>query len=630
MLSLSKHLARAARGINPRGAVEMLHCVQHDVLFWLLDSKGTFALMFFASLLLAAALMTSAPTPPLTTPFERDPQHNTTATYAECIAFYKELAAAYPATMHLREAGPTDSGQPLHEVVLSADGTFEPGASRAKGRPVLFIQNGIHPGEPEGIDASMMLARNLLREKKFQALLQKVTVVIIPAYNIDGMLNRNSTTRVNQNGPTEYGFRGNARHLDLNRDFVKQDSRNARSFAALFQKWRPEVFVDTHTSNGADYQYTMTLIPTQPDKLGPVLGAYLQDKLLPALYAGMEKKHWPMTPYVDFEGETPESGLRAFLESPRYSTGYAALFNTISFMPETHMLKAFGPRVQATYDLLTTYLETVATQAPALLAARTEADRARAAQTQFPLAWALNEQPSGTVQFRGYEAGHKPSAVSGQPRLYYDRTRPYTRPVPFYNAAHATVTAQAPVAYAIPAAWGEVLDNLRRNGVVLRPLAQPLTGPAETYTVEDYKTTPRPYEGHYLHSQVKLTTRQQATATLPAGTYLAVLAEQGPAARYLVEALEPQATDSFFAWGFFDSVLQQKEHYSDYVFEDLAAEFLTKNPAVRQQLEAQKKADPTFAANGPAQLEWVYQHSPYAEAGYRRYPVLRWLRAVPQ
>ncbi|MDJ0365206.1 M14 family zinc carboxypeptidase [Hymenobacter sp. H14-R3] len=585
--------------------------------------------MFFAYLLLAAALGTTPP-PLLPTPFERDPARNTTATYAECIGFYKALAASYPTTMQLREAGPTDSGQPLHELVLSADGTFEPAASRAKGRPVLFIQNGIHPGEPEGIDASMMLARNLLQDNKLRTLLQKVTVVIIPAYNIGGMLNRNSTTRANQNGPREYGFRGNVRHLDLNRDFSKQDSRNARSFAALFGKWRPEVFVDTHTSNGADYQYTITLIPTQPDKLGPELGKYLQSSLLPALYQGMNQKHWPMAPYVDFEGETPESGLRAFLESPRYSTGYAALFNTIGFMPETHMLKAFGPRVQATYDLLLTYLQVIGQQAPALLAARAAADRALATQTQFPLAWALRDTASATVQFRGYEAGHKPSAVSGQPRLYYDRARPYTRPVPYYNAARATATATAPVAYAIPSAWGEVLDNLRRNGVVLRQPVQPLTGPSETYSITDYKTSPRPYEGHYLHSQVKLASlRPPQQNTLAPGTYyLAVLAEQGPARRYLVQALEPQATDSFFAWGFFDSVLQQKEHFSDYVFEDLAATFLTQNPAVRQQLEAAKKADPALAASGPAQLEWVYQHSPYAEPGYRRYPVLRWLGNV--
>ncbi len=593
--------------------------------------------MLFATLLAASLLgMPAAGTPPtlptpLLTPFERDPAHNTTATYAECLAHYKALAAAYPTTMQLREAGPTDSGQPLHEVVLSADGTFEPAASRAKGRPVLFVQNGIHPGEPEGIDASMMLARDLLRDKKLRLLLEKVTLVIVPAYNVDGMLNRNSTTRVNQNGPQAYGFRGNARHLDLNRDFVKQDSRNARSFAALFQKWRPEIFVDTHTSNGADYQYTITLIPTQHNKLAPALGAYLQGQLLPALYAGMAKKKWPMTPYVDFEGETPESGLRAFMESPRYSTGYAALFNSIGFMPETHMLKAFGPRVRATYDLLTTYLQTVAAQAPAVLAARAAADQALGAQTIFPLAWALSDTATTTVLFRGYEAGHKPSAVSGQPRLYYDRTRPYTRPVPYYNTARPTVVVEAPQAYAIPAAWPEVIDNLRRNGVVLRQLAEPLVGRGEPYIIEEYKTAPRPYEGHYLHSQTSLRTGPQAASTLGAGSfYLAVLAEQGPARRYLVEALEPRATDSFFAWGFFDSVLQQKEHYSDYVFEDLAAELLTQNPAMREQLEAAKKADPALATSGPRQLEWVYQHSPYAEPGYRRYPVVRWYGPMPR
>ena len=193
-------------------------------------------------------------------------------------------------------------------------------------------------------------------------------------------------------------------------------------------------------------------------------------------------------------------------------------------------------------------------------------------------------------------------------------------------------------AYAIPAAWTEVIDNLRRNGVVLHQLTEPLTGINQVYTIEDYKTTAKPYEGHYLHSQVQLSFLNgaknlekappslyiQGQATLPAGTYLAIRDEQGPARRYLVEALEPQATDSFFAWGFFDSILQQKEHYSDYVFEDLAAELLSKNSFLREQLEAAKQADPALAASGPRQLEWVYQHSPYAEPGYRRYPVVQW------
>ncbi len=571
--------------------------------------------------------MALAPTPPAPalewrTPFEVG-GGNTTATYAECIAFYQKLTAAYPKQLHMAEAGPTDSGQPLHEVVLSSDGDADPASSRQKNRRVLFIQNGIHPGEPEGIDASMMLARDLVQQPKLRKLLDGLTVVVVPVYNVDGMLNRNSTTRVNQNGPVAYGFRGNARHLDLNRDYIKQDSHNARSFAALFQKWQPDIFVETHTSNGADYQYTITLIATQHSKLAPALGTYLQKQLLPALYQGMEKKKWPMTPYVDFEGQTPESGLRAFLETPRYSTGYAALFNTIGFMPETHMLKAFAPRVHSTYDFLKTMLETVGQQSAALAAARAAANTALVNQTTFPLTWTLDETQHETVQFRGYEGKTKLSEVSGQPRLYYDRAAPFIRPVKYFNTYQPAATARRPTAYLIPQAWGEVAERLRRNGATLVPLAQDVTVPAEVYYLEDYKTSPRAYEGHYLHSQVKVRPVAE-TVTYHRGDFVVYLTDKAPI-RYLMETLEPQATDSFFAWGFFDSVLQQKEHFSNYVFEDLAADLLRRDPQLRERLEQQKKQDPAFASNGAAQLEWVYVNSPHHEAGFNRYPVARWL-----
>ena len=579
--------------------------------------------ILLASLMTLAPPLPPAPAPAWRTPFENDPAGNTTATYTECIAYYQKLAAAYPQHLHLAEAGPTDAGQPLHEVVLSADGDADPASTRRKNRRILFIQNGIHPGEPEGIDASMMLARDLLQQKSWQKLLANVTMVIVSVYNIDGMLNRSATTRVNQNGPAAYGFRGNARHLDLNRDYIKQDSRNARSFAALFQKWQPDIFVETHTSNGADYQYTMTLIATQHSKLAPALGTYLQRQLLPALYKSMEQKKWPMTPYVDFEGPTPESGLQAFLESPRYSTGYAALFNTIGFMPETHMLKAFAPRVHSTYDFLKTMLETVGQQSAALAAARAAAAADLATQITFPLTWALDDNQHETVQFHGYEASHKPSEVSGQPRLYYDRAAPFTRPVKYFNTFKPTTTASRPTAYLIPKAWGEVAETLRRNGATLEPLAHDVAVPVEVYHFEEFKTTPKAFEGHYVHSQVRLRTTTETT-TFHQGDFVVYLDAAAPS-RYLMETLEPQATDSFFAWGFFDSVLQQKEHFSDYVFEDLAADLLRRDPALRQRLEQLKIANAVFAANGPAQLEWVYLNSAHHEAGHNRYPVARWL-----
>ncbi|SDX58164.1 M14 family metallopeptidase [Hymenobacter psychrophilus] len=567
----------------------------------------------------ASAPAAHAPAADWRTPFERG-NGNTTATYDECIAYYQRLDAEYP-EIQLREAGLTDSGRPLHVVVVSGDGDTDPASLRAKGRRIVFIQNGIHPGEPEGIDASLMLARDYVQKKALRRQLTDVVLVIIPIYNVGGALNRNTSTRTNQNGPESYGFRGNARNLDLNRDYIKQDSRNARSFAALFQRWQPDVYVDTHTSNGADYQYTLTLIATQKDKLHPALSQYMQQLLLPALYSGMDQQKWYLAPYIDFAGRTPDArGLLGFLETPRYSTGYTTLFNTIGFVTETHMLKAYTPRVRATYDFLSLLIGTVQQQKAALAAARTEAARLSQQQQEFALGWRLDTTQAERFTFRGYAGRMKPSEVSGQPRLYYDRKAPYTRSIPYYNTFVPTAAVQRPRAYVLPQAWGEVAERLRLSGVQLRPLTTDTVISGETYYIQDYKTSPRPYEGHYLHSGVQLRPVYQPRQFLR-GDYYISLAQ--PAARYLIETLEPQATDSFFAWGFFDSILQQKEYFSDYVFEDLAANLLRQKPELQVRLTQKKQADPAFAASGPAQLDWLYRQSDHYEPSHLRYPVLR-------
>ncbi|TGE20003.1 M14 family metallopeptidase [Hymenobacter elongatus] len=577
-------------------------------------------LAFLLSTLLSVAAVAAPPAADWRTPFEKG-NGNTTTTHAECIAYYQRLDDAYP-EITLREAGTTDIGQPLHEVVVSLDGDADAASVRRKNRRIVFIQNGIHPGEPEGIDAAMMLARDYVQKKELRRQLADVTLVIIPIYNVDGALNRNATTRANQNGPEQYGFRGNARNLDLNRDYIKQDSRNARAFAQLFRRWQPDVYVDTHTSDGADYQYTMTLIATQKDKLHPVLSQYMTQRLLPALYGGMEKRKSPMSPYVDFEGRTPDArGLQGFLETPRYSTGYAALFNTIGFVTETHMLKAYTPRVRAQYDFLDLLVRAVHQNAAPLAQARAEADQQLLTQARFPLAWALDTTAVEQVNFRGYEGKTKASEVSGQPRLWYDRKAPYTRAINYYNTFRPTVSVARPVAYLIPQAWGEVVERLRLSDVQLRRLTRDTVLRSEVYYIADYKTGQRPYEGHYLHTKVELRAEQQAVA-FHKGDYVAYLNQ--PAARYLIETLEPQATDSFFAWGFFDGILQQKEYFSDYVFEDVAAELLKRDPNLRQRLDKLQQATPAFAASGAAQLDFMYRQSPNYEKSHLRYPVVRW------
>jgi len=555
------------------------------------------------------------------TPFEKN--NNQTATYEEVIDFYKDLAKKHKKWVSVRKAGMTDSGFPLHEVVISVDGYFDPAKARKNNQTILFVNNGIHPGEPEGIDATMMLFRDYLEDEKLFESLKGLVIVSIPVYNIDGCLRRNSYSRANQVGPESYGFRGNDRNLDLNRDFVKCDSRNARSFNQLFCNWSPDFFVDNHTSNGADYQYTMTLIATQHNKLSPQLGDFLQNKCLPFLYKNMEQKGWEMIPYVDTEGETPDSGIIGFCDYPRYSTGYAATHNVIGFMPETHMLKPFKDRLASTYEFLKTVINFLQTDGKNIAKIKQDADEAVSKQSKFVLDWKMNPDKYEMIQFKGYAAKHKPCEVSGLPRLYYDRNEPFTKEIKYWNEFEPALEIEKPNAYIIPQAYDNVIDRLKWNGVKVNQLRQNIELEVEKYRIIDFKTTSNAYEGHYLHSKVQVEKIIEKTK-FRKGDF--VIIPNQVANQYIVETLEPQAPDSYFAWNFFDGILMQKEGYSAYVFEDLAAKFLDENPEIRKQLNVKKKEDEKFAASAEAQLNWVYKKSPYYEPTHRIYPVGRLLK----
>lgn len=558
-----------------------------------------------------------------TIPFEHD--NNRTLTYDETIECYEKLAAAYPRQFRLSAVGSTDSGRPLHVAVISGDGEFDPGAIRRSGRRIMLINNGIHPGEPEGIDATVMLFRDYLAKPElFKSVLDKVVIVAIPVYNVDGCLNRGSFSRANQDGPEAYGFRGNARNYDLNRDFVKCDSRNARTFNQIFRNWNPDIFVDNHTSNGADYQYVMTLIATQHNKLEAPLGDFLQETMLPELYGNMAKKGWEMIPYVDTPGETPDSGIAGFCDHGRYSTGYAAMWNTIGFMPETHMLKPFKDRLWSTYAFMEVVMQFTANHADEIGRARAAAfARTREKQT-FALDYAMDQKRFDMIEFKGYAAKYKPSEVSGLPRLWYDRSEPFVKQIPYYNHFEPSVTVEKPVAYIIPQAWEHVIERLKINGVAMEVLDKPLEIETETYYIGDFKTR-NGWEGHYYHSGVKLDKRNMKRR-FDAGDVIVRVNQD--ANRYIVETLEPNAPDSWFAWNFFEPVLMQKEYFSAYVFEDLAARFLDENPAVREELNAKRKADPEFAESASKQLDWVYRQSPWYEQTHRMYPVARIMRGL--
>lgn len=541
---------------------------------------------------------------------------NQTYTYEEAIQAYKDLAKSGKKYCRYFEFGLSDYGLPLSLFLINKSGKFEPEDLEKKS--VFLINNGIHPGEPEGIDACIKMSKEYIKNPS--SIPDNVIIAIIPIYNIGGAHNRNCCSRANQNGPEEYGFRGNAKNLDLNRDFIKADSKNTRAFYKIFHFLKPDVFIDTHTSNGADYQYVMTLITSQLNKMSPVLSTFVKDKMNPFLYDEMLKKGFPMIPYVTSLKQTPDSGIVDFLETPRYSTGYTNLFNCISFVAETHMLKPFEQRVNATYDLLKTIIDFTNSNYLEIKNLKNRANDEMMHQTIFPLNWRLDTVNFDSINFLGYTAEFYQSEVTGLSRLSYNREKPYAKKIPYYNEFVAYDFIQKPKYYIIPQAWDEIIPLLKDNQVSIFKLSQAIEIEVEQYSIVNFTSPKKPYEGHYLHEEIEVDLNK---ITYPARVGDYIVPVDNLAARFIIETLEPKAADSYLAWNFFDSALQQKEWFSSYVFEDEAPQVLANNPALKKAFEEKKLNDKDFAENAFAQLYFIYKGSSHYEPSHNKYPVLR-------
>lgn len=539
-----------------------------------------------------------------------------TATYQEVIDFYEDLAAVYP-QIDIRKIGKTDSGRPLTLVTYSKTKSFDLDELR-KNNTVVLINNGIHPGESDGIDATMMLFRDLAQDSI--DLPKNTVIAAIPIYNIGGALNRNSNSRTNQNGPKSYGFRGNARNFDLNRDFIKADTRNTRAFYEIFHIVKPDVFVDTHVSNGADYQYTLTHLFTQHDKMGGELGNYINIDWRPALEKALKKKDWEMTPYVNVFNDVPENGFSQFLDTPRYSTGYTSLWNTLGLMIETHMLKPYDKRVRGTYEVLRSVIDIADEDSKLIRKLRNQNFSNFPKQEFYQYDFIIDSSEVSTFNFKGYEAEMLKSEVTGMDRLKYDTKKPFSEDIDYYNNFKPTQKVAMPKGYVIPQGWWPVIDLLKLNKVKMTEFEKDTSLQAEVYVIKDFKTRTHPYEGHYLHYDTEVASSNRKVVVRKGDIFVPI---QQDAAKYLMATLEPTAPDSFFNWNFFDSVLQQKEGFSPYVFEDIARELLNDSPKLKTEFLEKKKSDREFAADWYAQLDWIHKKSNHYEKSHLRYPVFR-------
>ena len=575
-----------------------------------LRSYGLYFLM--CMVILSCTNQIEAPKEEMLTPYELGNQNQTT-TYEECIAFYKELASS-SSKLNIQNIGTTDSGLPLHLVTFNPDSKFNFKKLHAT-KSVVLINNGIHPGEPDGIDASMMLMRDLVFSKI--ELPKNTVLALIPIYNVGGSLNRNASTRANQNGPEAYGFRGNALNYDLNRDFIKNDTKNAKSFQQLFQMVKPDFFVDTHVSNGADYQYTLTHLYTQEDKLGEPLGV-LQNQFKKDISTLLKEQGLESTPYVNVFNRSPKEGFSQFYDSSRYSTGYTALFHTPGLMIETHMLKPYEQRVSQTYSFLKTILDYVDQNSERLKSTRLAHEDYWKKQSYYPLTHRIDSSKSKQFLFKGYASEFQESKLGEYPRLKYQQDRPENTVIDYYNRFIVQDSVRIPKAFVIQSKHAKIIDHLRRNQVAVETIEKDTVFEVEVDYIKDYKTSRSPYEGHYYHYQTQ-TSSSTEELSFQKGDVIAYT--QQNALRYLMESLEARAPNSFFNWNYFDAILQRKEGFSPYVFEDLAFELLEEDPLLKAKVDSVKTLNPNF--KGYPLLNFIFRNSRYLEKDFMRYPIYK-------
>jgi hypothetical protein len=568
-------------------------------------------------------------------------EYRTTPDLEETLAFVRRLSAAHPERLRFETFGRSGEGRDLTAVLCSGNGDFDPASVHASGRAVLLVQNAIHAGEMDGKDACLALLRDLLNSADGRRLLERVVLVVIPVYNVDGHERRSAFHRMNQNGPETMGWRANATNLNLNRDYLKAQAPETRAFLRLFHRWLPDFFVDNHVTDGADFEYDVTFrIDATPDVYPPT-AAWIRDAVTPELVRRVDAAGHLAFPDTLFlaDDTDPAQGFEFSENPPRFSTGQMILENRPGLLVELHMLKDYRTRVTGDYAILRAVLEVMHRDASRLVALNRDADRQAATLADgpsgtgpFPLALAWNGETSAG-EFRGREYTRFTSDVSGAMAVRYD-SRPRTLVVPMRTSVKVDTAVRLPAGYIVPPQWTEVIDVLIAHDVEILRTTGAWTGSVERYRCSGMVWPSRPFEGRFpilrggnVESEmghfgnVETTTK---TTTFPARSVVVPLRQR--LAKVAIHWLEPQAPDSAVRWGFFAPIFEQKESAEAYMLEPYAAEQLAKDSALRTEYETRARSDPAFAGNPAARLDFFYQRSPWGRANrVGEYPVGRLL-----
>lgn len=541
-----------------------------------------------------------------------------TPRYEETIEYAKKLADASDYISY-SSFGKSLQNRDLPVLIIDKNKNFTPESVKKSGNVILLIEACIHSGESEGKEAGFMLIRDIVIYNKYPELLDHTTILFIPIFNADGHERFSAYNRINQNGPKEMGWRTIANNLNLNRDFSKADAVEMQYWLKLFNAWLPDMFMDIHTTDGADYQYQLTYGMHTMGDMNQEQTEW-QKKYLSEVEDKLFEDNVLMFPYVSFRRwHDPRSGLIRGTASPRYSTGYLASQNRPALLIETHMLKDYKTRVEASYQILKRTLEILQKEYAVLKKINQNADQeaAELAGKELILDYYTSEKDSTLVKFKGVEYDIVQSDLTNDIWVQFSDI-PKDYELVLFDKIIPSAKVKLPEAYIIPVEWSDIIHRLDLHGIKYTTLNEAKDFDIISYKFSNVSFANYPFEGRQMvnsfnKEEISLTkTFQKGSVIVPANQRTAKL---------IAHLLEPDGPDSFLKWGFFNSIFERKEYVETYVMEKMAREMIAENPILKDEYEKAVAENPQYYDNQWTKLFWFFERTPYWDQQKDVYPI---------
>jgi hypothetical protein len=547
---------------------------------------------------------------PWITPTEKS-AYKTTPGYAETMEWLNRLCKASRNQVQMVSIGTSGNNQSINMVIASSESSFTKEALRKSQKKLILIQAGIHSGEIDGKDAGMMLLRDIIFGTK-KDLLQSVNILFIPILSVDAHERTSPYNRVNQRGPDNMGWRTNANNLNLNRDYTKLDTEEVKAVVDVINQYDPDLYLDLHVTDGADYQYDITY--GFGDTFSPAIGKWLTNVLSPYVDKQLkEMGHIPGPLVFALNEKDFKDGMTDFPYTPRYSNAYGDVRHLPAILLENHSLKPFRQRVLGTYVFLESIIQILGAEGATLQNAIQEDRKIR--KPEFVLTWKENPVKD-SISFLGIESYRKKSTITNIDYVVWTG-KPVNQKISYTRFNSPGLRTVKPKAFYVPAYCKEIISRMKVHGIEMETINEKMTKELNIYTVTKSDFADLPTEGHITVTAEFETGKRQETF-YPGSVKVNMDQPLGDLAMYL---LHPSSGDSFFQWGFFPGMFVRAEYMEQYVTEPLASKMLANDPKLKAEFEGRKKDDPAFSNDPVAIYLWFYSKSPYYDSNYLVYPI---------